>query len=56
MLILSVKHMFVWSGHKDKSYYFQKKFSGGLTAVIYTDTLQAALMVGGSLVLTGIGG
>lgn len=26
---------------------------GGLTAVIYTDTLQAFLMVGGALVLMG---
>ena len=28
---------------------------GGLTAVIYTDTLQAVLMIGGSLYLTGAG-
>ncbi|XP_046556701.1 sodium/myo-inositol cotransporter-like [Haliotis rubra] len=30
-------------------------FTGGLTAVIYTDTLQATLMVGGALYLMGAG-
>lgn len=28
---------------------------GGLTAVIYTDTIQAFLMVGGGLTLMGLG-
>ena len=29
-------------------------FEGGLTAVIYTDTMQAVLMVGGGLTLMGM--
>ena len=30
-------------------------YPGGLAAVIYTDTLQTAIMLVGALVLTGIG-